>query len=245
MGSGLLVLLSLARAACTGTLTVLSAGAVEPALTTLLADHQRVSGCTVKVEFATGPELAAKLEAGAAADLLIAPRALVDRVAGTGQAIAETSTELAKVGVGITVRRGAEAPRITTVEALTSALLAADSIVYNRASTGLYLEGLFKRLAIADRLAPKTTRYADGAEVLGHVARGRGHEIGFGAITEIKALESQGLTFVGPLPEDVQNYTSYRAVVMAKTSARPQAEALLKFLQSPEARQRFITTGAQ
>ena len=59
------------------------------------------------------------------------------------------------------------------------------------------------------RSKPKTTRYPDGAAVIEHVIRGKGNEIGFGAITEIRLYEPKGCALVGPLPADVQNYTSY------------------------------------
>src|SRR2546423_1565036 len=99
------------------------------------------------------------------------------------------------------------------VDALRQALLRADSVVYNQASTGLYLEKLFEKMGIADQLKPKTTRYANGAQVLEHVIKGKGNEIGFGAITEIKLFEAKGLKLVGPLPAEVQNYTSYSAAL--------------------------------
>jgi molybdate transport system substrate-binding protein len=44
--------------------------------------------------------------------------------------------ELGRVGVGVAVRAGAPVPDISNTEALKRAILAADSIVYNRASTG-------------------------------------------------------------------------------------------------------------
>ena len=97
---------------------------------------------------------------------------------------------------------------MATVEALKQVLLAADSIVYNTASTGLYLDKLFAELRILDALKPKTTRYPDGASVMEHVIKGKGNEIAFGAITEIKAFEPKGLRFVGPLPAEIQNYTT-------------------------------------
>ena len=42
---------------------------------------------------------------------------------------------------------------------------------------------------------------------------GRGTEIGFDPITEIKTFEPKGLVLVAPLPEAVQNYTTYVAAL--------------------------------
>ena len=113
---------------------------------------------------------------------------------------------------------------MSSVDALKRALLAADSIVYNTASTGIYLDRLFERWGILEAIKPKTTRYPDGASVMNHVIGGKGTEIGFGAMTEIRIYEPKGLRLVGPLPADVQNYTSYEAAVMTRRRVpRPRA----------------------
>lgn len=54
-------------------------------------------------------------------------------------------------------------PDISSAPAFTRALLDADSLVFNLASTGVYFEGLLKKLGLEAATAPKTTRYADGA----------------------------------------------------------------------------------
>jgi molybdate transport system substrate-binding protein len=40
------------------------------------------------------------------------------------------------------------------------AVLDADSLVYNRASSGLFVEGLLQRLGLAEQTQAKTMRYA-------------------------------------------------------------------------------------
>ena len=70
------------------------------------------------------------------------------------------------MGAGIIVRTGAPAPDVATVDALKQSLLDADSVVYNTASTGIYLDKLFATMGIAEALKAKTTRYptAGGVE---------------------------------------------------------------------------------
>ena len=150
-----------------------------------------------------------------------------------------------RVGAGIIVRSGAPAPDVTTVDALKQSLLRADSIVYNTASTGLYLDRLFEKLGILDALKPKTTRYPDGAAVMEHVIKGTGSELGFGAMTEIRMYERKGLQLVGPLPADVQNFTSYEAVVMAGAPAAAKARAALALLASPAGKAAFASGGVE
>jgi molybdate transport system substrate-binding protein len=81
---------------------------------------------------------------------------------------------------------------------------------------------LFERIGIAEQIRTKTTRYPTGEDVMNHIIKGRGNELGFGAITEIRLFEPEGLKLVGPLPPDIQNYTSYGAALISNA---PSADA--------------------
>ena len=85
----------------------------------------------------------------------------------------------------------------------------------------------------------------DGAAVMEHVIHGKGKEIGFGAITEIRLYGDRGAQFVGPLPGDAQNYTSYAAAPSAAPANREGAAAFVKFLASPAARAAFLAKGVE
>jgi molybdate transport system substrate-binding protein len=100
-------------------------------------------------------------------------------------------------------------------------------------------------LGILEQLKLKTTRYPDGASVMEHVIKGKGSEIGFGAITEIKLYTSKGLKFVAPLPADVQNYTSYDAALMSGATSADAAKAVLRELATPAAKAAFIAAGIE
>jgi molybdate transport system substrate-binding protein len=226
-------------------IAVWSAGAVEEGVLRLTARYEREAGHDINPQFGTGPELEKRLASDATADVLIAPAAVVERAMKNGRIIGGTQTPIGRVGVGVTVRRGARRPKIDTVERLKAALLDAESIVYNQASTGQYLEALFGRLGILDQLKSKTTRYTNAAQVLEHVIAGKRHEIGFGPITEIKSFEPKGVVLVGPLPADVQNYTTYVAAVLHHASERGAAQDFIRYLTTPAARQAFAATGVQ
>jgi molybdate transport system substrate-binding protein len=224
---------------------VFSAGAVEPGLMKAVEQFKRASGHDVKVQFNTAPQLAKKLSDGEVADILIAPPAVLEEQLKANRIVAESRTMVGKVGAGIIVRSNAAAPNVATVDALKQAVLAADTLVYNTASTGLYIERLFDRLGIGEQLKAKTTRHPNGEKVMEHVIHGKGNEIGFGAITEIKMFEPKGLKLVGPLPADVQNYTSYGAAQMTKAPTPDAAKAFLAFLAKPETKQIFVATGIE
>ena len=91
----------------------------------------------------------------------------------------------------------------------------------------------------------RTTRYPDGDAVMGHLIEGSGKEIGFGAITEIMLYKDKGLRLVGPLPGDLQNYTTYAAAPMTGAANPDGAKAFLDFLGGSEAKGEFSSKGIE
>jgi len=235
----------IASQASAATLEVMSAGAVEPGLVPLAQAFERDTGHKVRISFSTAPVLKQRLAAGERADVLIAPPAVVDEAVAAGQALADDRRLIGRVGVGVVTRTDAPAPDIATTDSLKASLLAAESLVYNKASTGLYFEKLVERLGLAESLRAKTVRYPDGAAVLQHLARGKGREFGVAAITEIVAYAPNGVRLVGPLPPDVQNTTAYTATVLANAPSGEAARALIAYLTTPSAKARFAAAGIE
>ena len=171
--------------------------------------------------------------------------ALIEELAKAGKLDGSGRAAVGRVGVGVVVRDGGPKPDVSSADALKRALLDAESVVYNKASTGLYLEKLFDRLGVGGEVKAKETRYPDGAAVMEHVIHGKGNEIGFGAITEIRLYGDKGAQLVGPLPRDAQNYTSYAAAPSAAPANRDGAAAFVKFLAGPAARAAFLAKGVE
>ena len=240
-----LLLAAVCTAGHAAEIRVLSAGALEPGLHAFAKVVKSQTGHDLRIQFNTAPQIAKRLAANEIYDILISPPAAIANAAKDGKVVADTQVPVGRVGAGIIVRADAAAPDVSTVDALGKALLAADLVVYNTASTGLYLDKLFAKMGILDQLRPKTTRYPDGASVMEHVIKGKGSEMGFGAITEIRMYEPKGLTMIGPLPPDVQNYTSYEAVVMTGAAAADAARAVLKLLASPAGKAAFVSAGVE
>jgi molybdate transport system substrate-binding protein len=222
---------------------VISGGAIEPGLEAVAHSFEKQYGHHVRITFNTAPQIRKRLGDGERFDVVIAPPAVLDELAKAGKVRAEGHVPAGRVGIGVAVRSDAAAPAIGSIDALKQALLRADSVVYNQASSGLYLEKLFDKMGIGDQLKPKTTRYANGAQVLEHLIKGKGNEIGFGAMTEIRLFEPKGLRLIGPLPAEVQNYTSYSATAM-KGAAGPAAE-FLRHLATAGAKQDFAANGVE
>jgi molybdate transport system substrate-binding protein len=226
-------------------LSIISGGAVEPGVAAVVELFRKDTGADVKVRFATAPMILQRVGGGEAADVVIAPPAVIDELAKAGRLDGAGRAAVGRVGVGMVVRDGAPKPDVSSTEALKRTLLDARSVVYNKASTGLYLEKLFERLGVGAEVRAKETRFPDGASVIEHVIHGAGGEIGFGAITEIALYRDKGAQYIGPLPAGAQNYTSYAAAPAVAPADGADAAAFLKFLGSPAARAAFLAKGVE
>jgi molybdate transport system substrate-binding protein len=220
---------------------VLSAGAVEPGLVIVADTFRKETGNEVKIDYATAPEIRRRVGAGETPEVVIAPPAVLDEVAKSGKLDTDARVEVGRVGIGIAVRDGVPKPDISTTEAFKRAVLDADSVVYNRASSGLFVEGLLQRLGLAEQTQAKTMRYA-GSEMLEQVIKGNGNELAFGQITEILLYRGKGLQLVGPLPAEIQNFTDYAA---EPASGSETASAFVRFLGTPQAKAIFVAAGVE
>ena len=223
-------------------ITVLSAGAVKPGLVRVVDSFRRASGYAANLKFATAPAIVRRLGAGERVDVVIAPPAILDELA-TLKKVLNAPLIIGRIGVGVTVRDGAPLPKIATVDEFKQSLLDAESLVYNQASTGIYLEALFDRLGIGAELRAKSARYPDFAAVLEHVGKGTGREIGLGATTVIIESQNSGVKFAGPLPEAIQNYTTYAAAITAAGEANEAAREFFRYLASATAKHLFTAAG--
>jgi molybdate transport system substrate-binding protein len=240
------VLLScvVADAAAATDIRVLSAGAVEPGLVKVADQYRRETNNRVRIQFATPPVLEKRLTGGGdSADVLVASSGVMNDQLRRGKIEAESHAFIGRVAVGVTVRATALDPDIATLDRFKQSLLGADSIVFNQASSGPYLERLFDLLGIGEQLKTKTTRYSSMAPVSEHLMSGKGNEIGFAAITEIRQFESKGLRLVGPLPEQVQNSTAYSAAVMTEAPEVEVARDFVRYLGTPAAKATFSAAG--
>lgn len=218
-------------------LEVLSAGAVERGLAPVIAAFP---GTAATIRYATAPQLRARLAEGARPDLLVAPVDQIGALALAGQ-LRGDPVPIGRIGIGAAVRIGAKAPPIDDLPAFTAAVEAAERVVFNRASTGTFLERLFERLGLTATVAAKSVRYTTGAEVMHHIERGDGVELGLAPIPEILLVPT--VHYLGPLPEAAQNRTAYAAAV--PVGAPPEAAALLAWLARQESRAAFAAAGIE
>jgi molybdate transport system substrate-binding protein len=234
-----------ARPAAAAEIKVLTAGAFKQVLLALVPDFERTSGNKVIVDNDTVGALTKRIEGGETFDLAVLTPAAVDALASKGKLVAGSRANLARVGVGVVVKEGAAKPDIGSVDAFKRALLAAKSVAYidpaAGGSSGIYVAGLLDKLGIAAEIKPKAKLIPGGA-VAEHVARGEA-ELGIHQISEI--LPVKGVTLVGPLPAEIQNYTVYAAGLGAQAKESDAARALIKALTGPAAAEVLKSKGME
>jgi molybdate transport system substrate-binding protein len=217
-------------------INVVSGGAFKQVLSALVAQYEKETGNKVAVTYQTvGQHLTLIKDGKEEFDVAVLTPEAIDGLAKDGKVVPGTRADLARVGVGVAVKSGAPLPDISTDEAFRRALLAAKSVAYidpkAGGSSGIYVDGLLKRLGIAGAVQAKAVLVRGGA-VADHVADGEA-EIGIHQISEI--LPVAGVTLVGPLPADIQNYTTYAAGVGAAAKDAAAAKDFVRFLTGAHA----------
>jgi molybdate transport system substrate-binding protein len=214
---------------------ILTAGAFKQIVVALVPEFEKQSGHKVIVDNDTVGGLAKRIEGGEAFDVVVVSPGVIDELVAKGK-VATTHgsrTRLARVGVGVMVRAGAPKPDIGTVEAFKQAVLAAKTVAYidpaSGGSSGIYVAQLFEKLGIADQVKPKA-KLKQGGYVADLIKSGEA-ELGIHQISEIVPVKE--VTLVGPLPADIQNFTTYAAGVGASAKNPDAAEALIKMLAGP------------
>src|SRR5215467_8996904 len=206
---------------------VLSTQATEEAYKELAPQFEKASGHKVTTVFTGTVDALKRLSNGEAYDLLIMARQQIDELSQSGKVIAGSRTDIAKSGVGVAVGKGKPKPDISTVDALKKTLLAAKSIGYSTGPSGVYIVSLFQRLGIADEVKGKMKQTPTGVFVGSFIAKGE-VEIGFQQVSELSHFE--GIDYVGPLPAEIQLYTTFSSGIIAGAKDAEAAKALVKFI---------------
>jgi len=214
---------------------ILTAGAMKAVVLELVPQFEKETGHKAVVDNDTAGGLARRIQGGEAFDLAVITPGVLNDLASKGKVAGDTRANVARVGVGVVVKEGAPVPDVSNVDAFKKALLTAKTVAYidpaSGGSSGIYLTGLFDKLGIAAEIKPKA-KLKQGGYVADLIASGEA-ELGLHQISEI--LPVKGVKLVGPLPAEIQNYTTYAAAVGADAKQPEAARALIKLLAGQSA----------
>ena len=177
-------------------------------------------------------QLKRKIEAGETFDVAILNPPVLEALIKQGKIVAGSRAEIGRAGLGVAVRMGAAKPDISSVEAFKQAMLAAASVAFpGEGASGIYFVNLIDRLGIAAQMQPKLKPMAaeDTVEV---VARGDADMV---VVVASRIVGVPGIDLVGPLPAELQTMIGFAAGLGAAAKEVAAANALIRFLTSPEA----------
>jgi molybdate transport system substrate-binding protein len=176
---------------------------------------------------------AAVLSAGAVEPGLLAAIALYQKE--SGKKIAVTFNTAPQIRERVE-KKGDKFDVVIVPPAVMDAFAGAGRVEAERATGGQYIESMLRKIGVYEQIEKKTTRYASAAEVMDHLLKGKGREVGFAPMTEIMLYQPKGLHFVGPLPAEVQQYNAYVASPMRGAANAAAASALVRFLGTAPAK---------
>lgn len=220
-------------------ISVLSGGAAKSFIEPLAATFK---GHAVRLEFQPMGKLTRSLADGYPADMVVITSEVAEQLRGGPALDFSRAKPVARVGIGVAVHESAPLPDIRTVEAFRKTLLAAKSIVYidpKVGTSGKHVAQILQRLGIAEQVNAKA-RLGSGGYVTEPVGRGE-IELGIHQISEI--LPVKGVKLAGPLPAELQKYTVYVAVPVARAAQQQVISDFIRHLSGPEARERLAQAG--
>jgi len=211
-------------------ITLLSSNGVREAVGELIPQFEKATGHRVQVVWDGTLNIKKRIGSGEVADLVVMPAEDIDALSASGELTPGSRVDLAKSIIGVAVRQGLAKPDVSNSESLRRALLAAKSIVISSGPSGVHLLDLWKKQGILETLQPKLKQLPSGQGVGDAMARGEG-ELGFQQVSEL--LHASGITFVGPLPADIQKTTVFAGGVPKAAKDAAVAREFLTFVRSP------------
>ena len=226
-------------------LRVLSAGAVKGGVAKMTETFAREQGERVSVEFTTAPGVRDRLKAGGEVDVVVAPPSFLEELDKAGRIVPGSRTFLGRSRMGVVVHTDSGITDVPDVDALKRVLLGAQAVVHNKASSGIYAAKLLQDLCPAPALGSRVVVVESGANVMEYVAEHGPDTVGLAQISEIRVMVAKGLPvrLAAPLPDAVQNVTSYEAAAVAGRAHEAAATRLAAFMGSAQAKAVFAATG--
>lgn len=216
------------------TVRVLTTGAFKQVVLAAVPKFAAQSGSKVEVVNDTAGAIVRRIASGETFDVLVLTPSGLAPLAKDRVVAPDTVVPLAKVAIGVAVKAGAPKPALATVDDFKAAVLAARRVAYidpaSGGSSGIYLDGLFERLGIGDAVRAKAV-LVPGGLVADRLVTGEA-DLAIHQVSEI--LPVKGVTLVAPLPDAIQNHTTYAGAVSANTPHADAARRFLDGLRDPE-----------
>jgi molybdate transport system substrate-binding protein len=222
------------------TVRLLSGGAAQGLVQALAPRFKAEADSAIEGTYGAVGAMRDKLDAGAPADLVILTAALVAQLEKDGKVVRGSSRAIGVVPTGIAVRAKDPQPKIATVDAVRESLFASDRIYVpdlQQSTAGIHFAKVLDRMGIRAQVESRLRIFPSGNIAMRALAEAQGHPIGCTQVTEI--LNTQGVTLVGNLPDEIGLSTTYTAGVCTRAASPDLARRLIGMLAGAPERPRF------
>jgi molybdate transport system substrate-binding protein len=124
-------------------LKLISSMATRELLAALAARYEQKSSQKLITEAAGGVDVARRVEAGEAVDVVVLAANAIDKLIASGRLL-PGRVDIVQSGIAMAVRAGAAPPAVASEDDVRRAVLAADTLSYSTGPSGQYLEALFR-----------------------------------------------------------------------------------------------------
>jgi molybdate transport system substrate-binding protein len=237
------LLLAQATIASAAELKVYSTIGVKGAIEELAPKFEKATDNKLNITWGLITLFTKKAQEGDVPDVLIVSRASIDSLTKDGK-IAPGGVTLGSSIFAFGVKHGAPKPDISTVDAMKKTLLSARAIGYTDpaagGASGIYFNKMIEKLGIASEVKAKA-KFPPPAGFVGTLLTSGEVDIAFQTKPELTTTE--GVDVIGPPPGDFGQTNTFAAGVGSTAKDTAAANALLKFLTTPEAQATFKAKG--
>jgi molybdate transport system substrate-binding protein len=213
-------------------LRVVAGGGTSNVLQELGPRFEQATGHRLTITYDGTPALVRRFTGGEPFDVAFVPHQALAEPAARKALAPEPTRDIARVGIGLGVPKGAPRPDISTAEALKRTLLEARSItMVPESANGAHILKVFAQLGIGDAMRAKMLVQNDPLALAPALARGDA-EIGL-YVTNL--LLAPGIALVGELPGDLNTHLVFTAGLSARPMQLAAAQAFIACLTTPEA----------
>ena len=225
---------------------VLCVGGVQPAISILVPQFERVSGYKVSVSYVSpGGALRDRVLIDQDVDVAFVPSPVLADIEKAGKIVPGSRADIARTPLAVGIRAGAAKPDLSTPEAVKRAVMAAKSIALSdpkaNSPIGTIFMGLADRFGFGPELRSRMVLIQGGGVAVAEaVARGEA-DMTVTLMSEI--LSVPGTELAGPLPPELQNIIVTSAILVPGGKELKGGKALIDFLRTPEAIKVFKSKG--
>jgi molybdate transport system substrate-binding protein len=223
----------------------LCAVALKPAIDQLIDDFQKSSGDKVDVSYANIGTITDRIRKDEGADLAVTSPQQWAQLDKEGKIASDFRFQLAKVGIGIALKKGSEKPDLSSVAAVKASLLKARAVaLVDPAGGGPSVDSamrLFDRLGIGAEMKSRIKTVNEQLGMFNAVVNG---EVDFG-INQASLIAAASNVELATIPAELQNFTVFIGGVPKTAKQADAAKSFVQFITSPNAAAIYKSKGLE